>query len=360
MKTVLWYLLFIVLFSACIKDAPLKKPYTGYSPVNINDGWLLSTPASEHMDATILDNIYRDVYADENTWMMKSLLVFKNGKLIAESYLKDEADRTNRAAIGSCTIQLTGIITGIALSEGFIESIDDPVGKYLPGFIGNHPDKYSIPIKDMLTMRSGIAFNNTAITEVLRQLKTNNSIDFVLGLEFEKISGLFFDYNDGNPQVVSGIVQYATGKTLEAYGRKVLLEPLGIENISWDAYPEDGITLGAFGIFTTPRELAKVAQCVMDSGKWNGNRIIPVSWCKEMLASRVYNAFEDAAFGYFWWSIPAKGWYFMWSYEGTFAFAIPAKQLLVLISSLPNVRNNFGLSFHKAKMIVDRIITSSN
>jgi hypothetical protein len=100
----------LFLFSSCLKEEPMKKSYEGFAPVDINDGWELSYPSAENIDSITLDGIYRDFYADDKTWLTKSLLVFRNGKLIAESYLKSEDDRTRQDAIWSCTKQVNSII----------------------------------------------------------------------------------------------------------------------------------------------------------------------------------------------------------------------------------------------------------
>src|SRR5215467_4623298 len=94
-----------MLFGSCLKEDALKKPYTGFSPLDIGDGWVISTPSAEEIDSAALDQAYRDLYNDDATWMVKSFSVFRNGKLVAESYLKDEADRTHPDAIWSCTKQ---------------------------------------------------------------------------------------------------------------------------------------------------------------------------------------------------------------------------------------------------------------
>ncbi len=62
--------------------------------MDIGDGWVLSNPSAENIDSLALDKIYKDIYADDDIWMTKSMLVFRNGKLVAESYLKDDIDRT--------------------------------------------------------------------------------------------------------------------------------------------------------------------------------------------------------------------------------------------------------------------------
>ncbi len=350
---------FLLLLAGCLKEDPLKKPYKGYAPENIGDGWALSDPASEGLDAAALDELYRDIYADDDLWMMKSLLVFRNGNLVAESYLKTEDDRTKRAAIWSCTKQVNAIITGIAISQGYIGDVQDSIGKYLPDYIEKHPDKAGITLADLLTMRAGVDFDNATQSDVFRQHKTDNSVDYVLGLKLNHAPGEFYNYNDGEPQVVSGIVQSATGKPLDEYGKEVLFDPLNVGNLEWLRY-SDGVTLGAFGILTTPRELAKIAQCVLDSGRWEGQQIIPPDWWEEMLTPKVFNASGDAAFGYYWWSLPDKGWYWMWGHGGQYAFIMPSKRLLVVMTSLTQVEDGFDLTLEKAMEFADRVAAASN
>jgi CubicO group peptidase (beta-lactamase class C family) len=345
------------LLNSCLKEDPLKKPYIGFTPVDISDGWIISSLASEKIDSVALDQVYRDIYADDDIWMMKSLLVFRNGKLVAENYLKDDADRTKIDAIWSCTKQVNGIITGIAINQGYIENVEDPIGDYLTEPIQNHPDKSGITLQNLLMMKSGIDFSNDTQSDIFRQHKTDNSIDYVLGLDLFQEPGSFFNYNDGDPQLVSGIVQEATGKTLDEFGKEVLFDPLGFTNYKWELY-SDGITLGAFGILTSPRELAKIAQCVLDSGRCNGQQVIPFDWWQEMLTPRESED-SDVNFGYYWWMIPSKGYYFMWGHGGQYAFIIPSRQLLVVITSLVQVDDDVNLSLEQIVDIIDRVAATA-
>jgi CubicO group peptidase (beta-lactamase class C family) len=360
MKKIIFLLpavLILLLLNDCLKEDPLKKPYTGFDPVEIGDGWIISSLAAEHIDSLALDQVYRDVYADDDIWMMKSLLVFRNGKLVAENYLKDDADRTDIDAIWSCTKQVNSIITGIAINQGYIESVEDSIGDYLTEQVSKHPDKSGITLENLLTMKSGLSFDNATQSDIFRQHKTDNSIDYVLGLDLFHEPGSFFNYNDGDPQLVSGIVQEATGKTLDEYGKEVLFDPLGITNYRWELY-SDGITLGAFGILTSPRELAKIAQCVLDSGRCSGQQIIPLDWWQEMLTPREPED-SNVNFGYYWWMIPSKEYYFMWGHGGQYAFIIPARQLLVIITSLTQVDDDVNLSLEQIVDIIDRVAATA-
>jgi CubicO group peptidase (beta-lactamase class C family) len=349
----------LIVISGCLKEDEMKKPYTGFMPVNIEDGWVISVPSVENIDSIMLDQVYKDVYADDGAWMMKSLLVFRHGKLVAESYLKDEADRTKADAIFSCTKQVTGIVTGIALHEGYIESVDDLVSDYYPQYIADNPEKASLILEHLLMMKSGTTFENGVFPDILRQQTEDDIIGTILGMDLAHEPGEYFKYNDGDPQIISGIVGLATGKPLDEYAKEVLLDPLGINNFKWERYSE-GLTLGAIGILTTGREMAKIAQCVLDSGRYQNRQIIPEAWLEEMLSAKVTGLHDGLSFGYEWWGQVEKGYHFMAGHGGQYAFLVPAKDLLVVITSYPQVDDDVAMPTDDVMELVDRIAATAN
>ena len=134
---------------SCLKPDPLNQEMKSIQPVDIGDGLTLSSPGTEKVDSSALADIYRDMHDENLYWQFCSMLVFRKGKLIAESYMKDDADRTTRHLIWSCTKQVIGVLTGMALEEGLIESIDDPISKYLPEEMARHPDKADITLRNL-------------------------------------------------------------------------------------------------------------------------------------------------------------------------------------------------------------------
>lgn len=347
----------LVFLPGCLLEDNLKQPYVGFSPFDINDGWEVSVPSAENIDSLALDLVYKQLYADDDFWMTKSLLVFRNGKIVAESYLKTSQDRMKADAIWSCTKQVNAIITGIAIHEGKITSVDDPVEKYLPDYIAEHPDKAGITIENLLMMKGGIDFDNGYQSDVFRMHKTDNSLDYVLGLDLRSEPGTEFWYNDGEPQVMSGIVQAATGIPMDEYAKTVFFDRIGMENYDWVRY-SDGVTMGGFGILTTPRELAKIAQCVLDSGRVGSEQVIPMDWVIEM-ASPKTKVDDLHSFGYYWWSIPERGYIHMWGHGGQYAFIIPEKKMLVVMTSLSQVDDDVNVPFEKILDIVDRIVATA-
>ncbi|MFO7889872.1 MAG: serine hydrolase [bacterium] len=182
MKKILLFLT-IILLNGCLVNDPLNQPFQSISPQDINDGIPVSTPSQEGIDSLALTDIYRTAYSQKNLWSLRSLLVFRNGKLVAENYLKNDKDMHTRHLIWSCTKQIMGILAGIARDRGFIDSLDDPISDYLTTELTGHQDKSSITIRDLLTMKSGIDYENDGTdgqTSQLLQQIPENSVEFIL------------------------------------------------------------------------------------------------------------------------------------------------------------------------------------
>ncbi len=138
-------------------------------------------------------------------------------------------------------------------------------------------------------MQSGIDYSNDGVEgqtdKILRQLP-DDITDFVLSRPVYTSPGTDFHYNDGDPQVLSPMIQQLAGRPTDKWAHDVLFSKIGFENYNWVRY-RDGITLRGFGIETTPREMVKLTLYVADSGFYNGQQDIPKDWLKEMLTEQV-------------------------------------------------------------------------
>ena len=87
-----------------------------------------------------------------------ALVVVQNGNIRLEKYgLGFEDD--GRWASFSVAKSLTSTLVGAALKDGDIESLDDPVSKYISGLENSAYD--DVTIEQLLTMSSGIAWDET-------------------------------------------------------------------------------------------------------------------------------------------------------------------------------------------------------
>jgi CubicO group peptidase (beta-lactamase class C family) len=357
-------LLFIFLSTACLREDPLKIPFTTYTPVSLGDGWSMAEPGDEGIDGEALKDVYRYVHDDNNIWQIRSLLVFRNGKLVAESYMKDDGDRTNLRHFWSCTKQVVGILTGIAIDQGYISSVNETISDDLP-YVSQHPEKSQITIEHLLMMKSGINYNNDGPSgqsmTLLREIPSN-SLEYILSLDMHATPGTEFLYKDGDPHIMSAIIQQKTGKTARDWAKEVLFDEIGITRLQWTTY-KDGITHGGYGILTTPRELAKIGQLVLNGGVWDGRTIVSSAWIDEMTSSKVpagETQVTNITFGYFWWKDITRNVDIMWGHGGQYIFINRNKNLIVVMMCEPLTTGEFVVPVYDGLSIYDRIDAAAN
>jgi len=348
-----------VALSGCLTEDRILVPFETLEPRALNDGWTTTTPEAAGFDQQKLEQVYRDLH-NGDLWQIRSLLVFRNGALVAESYFKDEQDLTTPRAIWSCTKQFTGVLYGIAVDRGVIGSVNDSLGLYLEETRTRFTDKAGIRIKDLLEMRSGIAFDNDGAdgqTSQMLRKKPSNSADFILGLPMNAQPGTVSDYNDGNPHLLSICLQRRTGVPMDVWADTVLFDEIGFRNYRWERYP-DGTTLGAFGILTTPREMARLAQLVLNQGQWNGRQVVSQQWVADMTAPNVESYSDRWRFGYQWWYDVRLNTPSMNGHGGQYAIIDRESGTIVVITAEPNTQGDHQINQDEGAEIFERVIAT--
>lgn len=349
--------LITVLFSSCLREDDIKLPFESLTPMELNDGWEISA------EEPALKAVFEDFHADKDLWQPRSLIVVKDGCLIAETYTKDAADRTAPQAVWSCTKQILAIIVMKAIEEGYIESLEVTIGDIMPEMAAKYPDKADISLRHLMTMTSGIAFENSGLngdTNKLLRRQPENSLEYILGLPMAALPGKRFNYSDGDPQVVSAMLAKAFGCGVDEWSRRHIFQVLEIQDYDWLAYP-DGLTMGAFGLKLTPRNLAKFGQLILDKGVWHGKRILSeasVSALTDAVVPSDKVNYEHQEFGLLWWINPDDGTPYMHGQGGQYVMINRQKRIVVCITSEPNTQGDAQLSLFKAFRIYRDIINS--
>ncbi len=342
-----------------LSDNPFND-FDTLEPVNINDGWIISTPTAENINSTELNEIIGDLHNNRKLWQMRSLLVFRNDRLVAETYLKDDNDRSNPRAIWSCTKQIISLLTGVALDQGLLFSVNDPISDYLASELVNHSDKNAITIEDLLTMRSGIGFDETDDASNLIQKKASNTIDYILSLPLINSPGQSYHYNSGDPHLIAASIQNEAAISLEQWADTNLFTALEFENYNWLQY--DGYNFGGWGISTTPREIAKIAHLVLNGGVWKAQQLVSSAWIASMTQTQVSeNTGDTGSFGYLW-GILDKGsveYPYMAGSGGQYAVVVPHKNMVIVTMSEHDTDGNMELDFYDFMDIVDNIVDIS-
>ena len=338
---------------SCLKDEPVKLEYNGFQPLEIADDWQISTPAGENMNEDYLEAAYQLIYNNERFVMARSLLVLRNGKIVAESYPHDPEDAFRIENIQSCTKSFTSILTGIALKMNYINSLDQTISSICPDYFTNHQDKKNITVSNALTMKTGINFVNGDHTELLYSTD-ESSVDLILSLPSNYEPGIVFQYNDGAPQLISAAIQEKYGKPLSAFADNFLFKPLGITDWKWES-AHDGITFGAVSIYLKPRDLAKFGQLLLQNGKWENKQVVDSSWIAIATEPIVTSDGPGPSYGYYFWVFPAYDGYAVAGHGGQFIFVCPSKKLVVIYTAWPYTS---GDMFDNFSELADLIIKS--
>jgi CubicO group peptidase (beta-lactamase class C family) len=327
------------LFSSCLKDEPFKTDYQGFEPRSVKDGWELSSPETENMDREKLAKAYKLVYSNNRYLMAQSLLVFRNGKLVAEAYPKNPGDINAIYNIQSCTKSFTSIMTGVVIQEGKLSSLDEKLYDIYPECFDSDINKQSITIKDALTMQAGLEFDNDNHTLDLYET-TSGSAEYVLSRERLYASGTVMSYNDGAPHLVSKVIEKKTGLSLCEYANQKLFALLGITDWKWEK-AKDSTTFGAFSLYLKPRDFGKVGQLLLQNGRWNNQSIIDSAYLTEATSTKVFANYNSHPYGYYFWIFPEFKGYAARGHGGQFLLLVPEKDLVVVYTAWPYTSGDF-------------------
>lgn len=337
-KRSLIILLPFILFS-CIKEEAFNAEYNGFAPQTINDDWQLSTPENENIDKELLEKAYQLIYQDDRFLMARSLLVFRNGKLVAEAYPNHLNDINKPYNIQSCTKSITSLLTGIAIQNNQLDSLNEPLYNIYPEYFDTEADKRSVSIKDALLMQTGLEFDNGFHTQQLYETE-GNSIEFILKQDQLYHSGTVMKYNDGAPHLISKMIEKKAGKPLSEYADEYLFTPLNITDWKWEA-SKDGTTFGAFSLFIKPRDFGKIGQLLLQNGKWNTETIIDSSYLSIATTTQTSANFNSEPYGYYFWILPASKAYCALGHGGQFLLVVPEKKLVAIYTAFPYTNPQF-------------------
>lgn len=182
-----------------------------------------------------------------------------------------------------------GLLIGILIDKGLINSIDDYVCKYLPEWqIGC---QNNITVKHLLTMTGG--FKRLGARGVLSQSNMNK---FVLTLKPDTLPDIRFSYSNESVQLLGILIERVTKLKGDEAFNKYILEPLEMDSTSFSKDSVGNIIFYG-GCTTTVRSAYKVGQLMLNKGKWKGKQIISEHWVKESTTSSKLAPY----YGYLWW-----------------------------------------------------------
>jgi len=281
-----------------------------------------------------------DIDGEQLTWAFEemgkvegalSLIVCREGTIVAEEYYYyHNYGPDSIKNIMSVTKTFTGVLVGLAIEKGFIESVNDPISKYLTGII-TFPDdiKSGITIDQLLKMTFGHSWNGTSEASLFEEcfFDSEDNLQYIIDLPLVSTPGTVFNYSDGASHLLSAIITEATGINTSDFARTYLFDPLGINKFSWEA-DDRGYPLGAAYLRITPRDMVKFGNLILNKGKYNNMQIVPESWITTMTSPKIStnnDVLYGPEYGYQIWigNTGGKEYFMAMGWGGQFIFILP-------------------------------------
>jgi len=298
----------ILILSILVGCGPSAKDLEAvdYGPLP-GDDWKVSTPAEQGLDPELVAELYHNAAEVET---LHSLLVVKNGHLIAEGYFNGWSVE-QKARMQSATKSYTSALVGLALEQGCLSNVDQKMMEFFPELADQitDPRKKQITLRQMLQMRAGYPWEEST-AELFELLYTGFRPSTLVDVPLTRDPGTQFDYSNLTSHLLAVIVARACETDLKSFAQEHLFAPLDAEVGFWQQDWE-GYYLGHGELYFTARDMVKFGLLYLNDGEHDGNQVISAEWVRDSLQTysedawgyRVGRNFNDIGYGYQWWSV---------------------------------------------------------
>ena len=275
-----------------------------------------------------------------------SCLIVKDGRLVYEAYFHGfSRDVLHR--LYSVTKSVTSSLIGIAIEDGLISGVDEPVMAYFPEYVGEGWDesKNAITLEHLLIMSSGLQYDENSYpysdsrNSWSQMTATGDWMKWTLDQPLVAEPGTRFNYSTGNSHLFAGIIYKTVGVHATEFAEERLFGPLGIGNYFWyvgDGYPATGGSFG--GLKLRPRDMAKFGTMYLNGGRWKGEQVVPKEWVSESVVPRI-SSWGDSQYGYQWWLHSGRvsgedvDWFAARGYGDQLIAVVPSLDMVIVIAS---------------------------
>lgn len=326
MKKLFRYSLFsiVILLSSCstfraIKNGnPAIDDYTVFPQDTIYNSSKVFTFEELSISKRKLDTLNVDVYFEnsdtfkqmtlnemlEYTTKPAATIIIKNDTIIYE-YYSGGLNKDSQTTVFSVTKTITSILCGIAIKDGYIESVKDHVTKYIPELRTKDKMFQQLTIEHLLDMSAGLKFEESysfnPFSKIAQLYYGNNSLDVISGMKFINAPGERYHYDSMTTAILGIVIERATSVPYAKYLSEKLWQPLGMEQsatISLDSKKHHNAKSYA-GLTTNVRDLAKIGKLYINKGNWNGIQIVDSAYVERSHSKNFVGA-NHGTYSYSW------------------------------------------------------------
>ncbi len=243
---------------------------------------------------------------------VSGLLVLKDGRVALERYALGATPQTHWMSM-SMAKSVTSTLIGIALEEGRITTLDDPVTKYVPSLAGSAYD--GVSVRNVLMMASGVRWNETYtdpnsdrrhLLEAQIAQRPGAALALMASLPRAAAPGSKWNYSTGETLVAGELLRGAINTSLSGYLSEKIWKPAGMESAAtWWLDSPNGHEIAGSGMTATLRDWGRFGLFVLNDGVINGRKLLPDNWFAEAGTPRTLVNGQSQQYGYMWWPTPA-------------------------------------------------------
>jgi CubicO group peptidase (beta-lactamase class C family) len=230
-----------------------------------------------------------------------------------------------------------GTLIGVAIKEGKIKSIDQKVCDFLPDFCED--GNTELNIKNLLTMSSGLNWTEDYYNPIGQTAEAYYGSDLkglIMNLKVVESPGKVFKYHSSCTQILTFVVESATGQTISEYASEKLFKPMGAKHPAlWNTDVADGDEKGFCCINSNARDFARLGKLYMHQGNWNGVQILDSSYVKD--ATSIADLLDEKGnknvnYGFQFWIAERQGLYIYYARGlwGQYVICIPEKNMIIV------------------------------
>jgi CubicO group peptidase (beta-lactamase class C family) len=248
-----------------------------------------------------------DLYDYLSLNRVSGLLILKDGKIAFERYELGNTETTRWMSM-SVVKSIASTLVGAAIKDGYIQSIDDRVTKYLPKLAGSAYE--GVTVRNLLQMASGVTWDETYtnpasdrrhMLDLQIACKPGSILQFMSTLPRAGEPGTIWNYNTGETFVVGELIHAAVKKPVAQYLSERIWSKFGMESdATWWLESPNGQEIGGSGLSATLRDYGRFGLFVMNQGWAGKEQILPEGWFSEAGTSKMIGG-KKVDYGYMWW-----------------------------------------------------------
>lgn len=314
---------------------PKIDQYPIFENRTIRAGAPKAWPLAKEYNQLHIPEQYLEDFAEYGT---VAYVIIKDGELLFEEYWDGYSAQSHSNSF-SMAKSIVSLAIGCAIDDGFIKGVDQPVSVYYPEFPGYGEKELSI--RHLLTMSAGVDFEEaytTPFSPTTQLYYGNNLRKVTFDMKETEEPGVYFVYQSGVTQLLTFIVEKATGESISDYVSRKFWTPMQAEeNALWSLDKKDGIEKAYCCFNSNARDFARFGQLMLNNGSWNGQQLISEAYLREALTpdeNLVYKGSNEPnkQYGFKFWHLTFDGMpvSYMRGILGQYVFAIPEKNAVVV------------------------------